>query len=82
MSCTAAHQSNQVCRARDRVLCFECYRAERDRRRAESLADVPWLRPMSPPFSATLTERQVAHRTMMLENLRRSAAAVRRWPAI
>ena len=70
MSCTAAHQSTE---ARDRVvLCFECYRSERDRRRAELLAELPSPRPISRPFGITLTSRQLAHRAIMLANLRRA----------
>jgi hypothetical protein len=58
---------------RDHVLCFECYRSERDRRRARMMADVPSPRPIQRPFGATLTERQLAHRGAMLVNLRHRA---------
>ena len=70
MSCTAAHQPND---ARGHVLCFECYRAERDRRRAGMLAELPSPRPLSRPFGSTLTQRQLAHRAILLQNLRRAA---------
>jgi hypothetical protein len=70
MSCTAAHQCHE---ARDRVLCFECRRSERDRRRAELLAELPPPRPLSKPFGISLTQRQRAHRAIMLLNLRRTA---------
>jgi hypothetical protein len=66
MSCHAAHQSN--------VLCFECGRSERDRRRAMVLSELPPPRQLTMPLGVTLTERQVAHRTVMLEHLRRSGA--------
>ena len=60
---------------RDHVLCFECYRSQRDRRRAELLAELPPPRQLSMPFGVTLTQRQAAHRATMLEHLRRSAVA-------
>ena len=59
---------------RDHVLCFECHRSERDRRRARLLADVPSPKPISRPFGAPLSERQVAHRAAMLANLRQRAS--------
>jgi hypothetical protein len=39
------------------------------------LSALPPPRQLSMPFGTTLTHKQVAHRAMMLENLRRSAAA-------
>ena len=72
MSCSAAHQSKEL--RRDHVLCFECYRSVRDSRRAELLSALPPPRPLSMPFGATLTQKQVAHRALMLKHLRRSAA--------
>ena len=50
---------------RDHTLCFECYRSERERMRAQRLADV---RPASirSPFPGALTDRQVQHRLAML----------------
>ena len=67
MSCRAAH--------RDHVLCFECYRSQRDRRRADMLSELPAPRQLSMPFGVTLTQRQVAHRAMMLKHLGRFTAA-------
>src|SRR5688572_2489318 len=48
------------------TLCFECYRSERERMRAQRLGEV---RPVSirSPFPGALTERQVQHRLAMLE---------------
>jgi len=57
---------------RDHTLCFECYRAQRDRRRAEQLADVWSVAPMRSPFRPPLTERQIAHRRAMLAHLQRA----------
>ena len=59
---------------RDHTLCFECFRSERERRRARLLAEGPGgglARPRLPlaapsPLSAT----QVAHRWRMLGHLR------------
>ena len=52
---------------RDHTVCFECFRAERDRQRARRLADVSTL-PRS-PFLRPLTPRQVGHRHQMLIHL-------------
>jgi hypothetical protein len=55
---------------RDHVLCFECFRSERDRRRARML-DAVQVEPL-PVFlhsSAALSERQMAHRRRMLTHL-------------
>ena len=53
---------------RDHTLCFECFRSERERRRARALADVSCLRPLGAPFPGprTLTPREVTHRRQML----------------
>lgn len=51
---------------RDHTLCFACYRAERDRRRARLLAE-PSPAMLRSPFHSVLTERQVAHRRLMLQ---------------
>ena len=60
----------QSCReGKARTLCFECYRIERDRRRAHALADVPLAPPMSSPFHGATTSRQTAHRERMLAHL-------------
>ncbi len=57
---------------RNHTLCFECYRSERDRRRAKWLADVPPAAPVRVPFHEPLTARQVAHRRVMLTYLQRA----------
>lgn len=56
---------------RDHTLCFECYRSERERRRAQVLVDIETPRPLRSPFSNAplVSERQVAHRTVMLAHL-------------
>ena len=51
---------------RDHTLCFECFRSERDRRRARRLADVRPSAPLRSPFGQPLTPRQIAHRQTML----------------
>jgi len=61
MSCTIAHESQDT-----NTLCFECYRAERDRRRASAPATSP-VEDARSPFVPPLTERQVAHRQAMLD---------------
>ena len=61
---------------RDHTLCFECYRSERERRRSRLLAE-PRPAMLPSPFGPQLTERQVAHRRLMLqlaENQRSRAA--------
>jgi hypothetical protein len=61
---------------RDHTLCFECFRAARDRRRAQLLAGVDRARPLAAPFPAagTLSDRQIAHRRAMLSCLTRSTS--------
>lgn len=62
---------------RDHTLCFECYRAERDRLRAR-LAKVATPCPLPPPFGSgnrELGPAQVAHRRRMLAHLEQSRAA-------
>ncbi len=56
---------------RDHTLCFECFRAERDRRRARLLADVPSGSPLvsRTPAPHGLTPRAVVHRQQMLDHL-------------
>jgi hypothetical protein len=54
---------------RDHTLCFECFRSERDRQRARSLADRPAYPPVS-PFGRALTAGQIEHRRTMLAHLR------------
>jgi hypothetical protein len=60
---------------RDHTLCFECFRSERNRQRAQRLAGVSTPAPLSssgivPGSSpASLSDRQVAHRRAMLSYL-------------
>jgi hypothetical protein len=56
---------------RDHVLCFECYRSARDRRRAQILAGVERLAPLRSPFSGAsgVSGRQLAHRRLMVRHL-------------
>ncbi len=56
---------------RDHTLCFECYRAERERQRAQRLSETDRPRPVVSPFAgpAILGERQIAHRRAMLAHL-------------
>lgn len=56
---------------REHSLCFECFRSERDRTRAQRLTDARPA-PMRSPFPGALTERQVQHRLAMLEFARAS----------
>ncbi|MBM3779961.1 MAG: hypothetical protein FJW23_17280 [Acidimicrobiia bacterium] len=53
---------------RDHTLCFQCFRAERDRRRAALLEPVASGAALHPP--APLTETGIAHRRRMLAHLR------------
>jgi hypothetical protein len=62
---------------RDHVLCFECYRAERQRDRARRLAEVPGAQrvPLMRDLRDTaLSDRQVAHRQRMLRHLATASA--------
>jgi hypothetical protein len=62
---------------RDHTLCFECYRSERERQRAHTLAriELPMLRsPLG--VRLPLSERQVTHRRRMLEHLSATASRV------
>ena len=65
---------------RDHTLCFECFRAERDRRRARLFAEAEDERPrsISSPFSgaSSLSDREIAHRRAMLANCERQRIAV------
>jgi hypothetical protein len=62
---------------RDHTLCFECYRSERDRRRAQGLAETEQPRSIPSPFSGAgpLPERNVAHRRAMLAHFERQQRA-------
>lgn len=62
---------------RDHTLCFECYRSAREQRRARLLADVPKAPAERSPFGQLLTDRQIAHRRMMLEAFRVQASGGR-----
>ena len=54
---------------RDHSLCFECFRAERDRRRAQLLAEAA-PRQSSLHFApTTLTQRATEHRRRMLAHM-------------
>lgn len=56
---------------RHHVLCFECFRSTRDRRRAQMLAEVTPPAPLRSPSEASreLTDTQLAHRRRMLAHL-------------
>ena len=69
----ARFQYRGVVRAdRDHTLCFECYRAERERNRARLLAERP-PDTLPLPFPSMLTPRQLAHRQQMLAFARHKA---------
>jgi hypothetical protein len=56
---------------RDHTLCFECFRSERDRRRAQMLSDADRARPLAAPsLPPVLSSREIAHRHAMLAHLR------------
>ena len=62
---------------RDHTLCFECFRSERDRRRATLLGELPAAgrrRPYPPRADRTMTPQQVSHRWRMLGHLGSGAA--------
>jgi len=50
---------------RDHTLCFECYRSERERRRAHRMVEVP-SSSAPPRIDTHLTTRQLDHRRAML----------------
>ena len=54
---------------RDHTLCFECYRAERDRRRAQRLTELPAAQLPHRPAPRSLTGHDVEHRRRMLAHL-------------
>ena len=68
------HQPSLYERRRGSVLCFECYRSELNRQRAERLEAVPSTLPLPPFFSNArrLSSGEIAHRRQMLEYLQRS----------
>ena len=57
---------------RGHTLCFECFRSERERRRAQLLAEVPPAADVALFGQARrqLTPREIEHRQRMLEHLR------------
>jgi hypothetical protein len=58
---------------RHHTLCFACFRAQREHNRAVALADAT-PRPLGSPFGQLrqpLTDRQTAHRQVMLDHLAR-----------
>jgi hypothetical protein len=65
---------------RDHTLCFECYRAERDRRRARLFAEAEREQPaaLRSPFrgASPLSERDAAHRRAMLAHCERGRMAL------
>ena len=58
---------------RDHTLCFECYRGERERRRAFALATLPAPGSIA-ARRAALTPSEVEHRRRMLAHLAEAAA--------
>ena len=67
---------------RDHTLCFACFRAERERRRARLLADAPSavetsdrVTSLARPGARALTEADLAHRRRMLAHLRATAGS-------
>ncbi len=57
---------------RHHTFCFECFRSERDRQRAQRLASIPSAAALRAPFGALrapLSVPQLAHRWRMLGHL-------------
>jgi hypothetical protein len=56
---------------KDHTLCFECFRSERDRRRAGTLNEVERPRPALTlaPMRQSLTAAQISHRQRMVAHL-------------
>src|SRR3954463_7068505 len=65
---------------RDHTLCFECFRAERDRRRARLLAAIPPASTLGSAFEGqrVLTPVQVQHRWRMLAHLKTATSGRRK----
>lgn len=57
---------------RDHVLCFQCFRAERERQRARQLV----LFPHTAPETTVVTPSGLEHRRRMLQHLEAQAASV------
>ena len=64
---------------RDHTLCFQCFRAERERQRAQLLAGVVTPTPLRAQFQTIppLTARKIEHRRRMLAHLTSARAATR-----
>jgi hypothetical protein len=62
---------------RDHTLCFQCFRAERERQRAQVLASVATPTPLPAPFHIVpaLSARRIEHRRRMLAHLTSAGAA-------
>jgi hypothetical protein len=62
------HQPSLYEPRRGTVLCFECYRSELNRQRAQGLERSPSTSPLPPFFSEArqLTSAEIAHRRQML----------------
>jgi len=67
----ADHQPSLYEPRRGTVLCFECYRSELNRQRAQCPEAAPSTSPLPPFFAEArqLTPAEVAHRRQMLEFL-------------
>lgn len=65
---------------RDHTLCFECFRRERERQRAQRLAQVPATAPLPAAVAAQrpLDGRQAAHREAMLAHLSQQGGRIAR----
>ena len=69
------HQPSLYEPRRGTVLCFECYRSELNRQRAQGLEASPSTSPLPPFFSEArqLTTAEIAHRRQMLGFLQRAS---------
>ena len=64
---------------RDHTLCFECFRRERERQRAQRLAQVPAVPPLrAAAIQGSLDGRQVAHREAMLAHFSQHGSRIAR----
>ena len=63
---------------RDHTLCFECFRSERERNRAHSVAEAEDLARLRALLvrPASLSDREAAHRRAMLAHLEQSRCGV------
>jgi len=72
----ALHRAGAMGSNREGTLCFECYRLARNCARfldAGSDASTPDRPPQSPFGRGSLTPREIAHRSRMLEQLKRAS---------